>query len=84
MFKQKTLIILCHTSRVGEDYLTSLDFRNNGKYDRLPNYVILKNGTIVEKLIPNESSNFLNDEKLKKYAKAFNVSIEDLKEFGKE
>jgi hypothetical protein len=50
MFEQKTLIILCHTSRIGEDYLTSLDFRNNGKYDRLPNYVILKNGTIVEKL----------------------------------
>jgi len=37
--KKKKLIILSHTSRVGKDYLTSLDFRNNGKYDRLPNYV---------------------------------------------
>ena len=74
--KNKKLIILCHTSRVGEDYLASLDFRNNGKYDRLPNYVILKDGTIVEKLVPNESSNFLNDEKLNN--KSIIICLENL------
>ena len=74
--KKKKLIILSHTSRVGKDYLTSLDFRNNGKYDRLPNYVILKNGTIVEKLIPNESSNFLNDKKLNN--KSIVICLENL------
>ena len=56
--KQKTNNPMSQHQGVGEDYLTSLDFRNNGKYDRLPNYVILKDGTIVEKLVPNESSNF--------------------------
>ena len=62
--KNKKLIILCHTSRVGEDYLTSLDFRNNGKYDRLPNYVILKDGSVVETLSPEKYSEFLEDKKL--------------------
>ena len=62
--KKKKLIILSHTSRVGKDYLTSLDFRNNGKYDRLPNYVILKDGSVVETLSPEKSSEFLEDKKL--------------------
>lgn len=62
--KKKDLIILTHTSRVGKDYLVSLNFRNNGKYDRLPNYVILKDGSVVETLSPNKSSNFLDDKKL--------------------
>lgn len=64
MDELKTLIILCHTSREGKDYLASLDFRNNGKYDRLPNYVILKDGLIIETLLPNKPSEFLEDKKL--------------------
>jgi hypothetical protein len=76
MDELKTLIILCHTSRVGKDYLTSLDFRNNGKYDRLPNYVILKDGSVVETLSPKESSEFLEDDKLSK--KSIVVCLENL------
>ena len=40
--KKKDKIILCHTSREVGEYLTSLKFRYNGKYDKIPNYVIKK------------------------------------------
>ena len=51
--KKKRQIILCHTSREVEEYLTSLKFRYNSKYDKIPNYVITKDGTILQ-LLPNE------------------------------
>ena len=33
---KKTQIILCHTSRDVEEYLTSLKFRYFGKYNKIP------------------------------------------------
>jgi hypothetical protein len=42
--KKKTKIVLCHTSREVGEYLTSLKFRCNGKYDRIPHYIITKKG----------------------------------------
>jgi len=48
--KKKKQIILCHTSREVEEYLTSLKVRYNSKYDKIPNYVITKkwyNSTIT-------------------------------------
>ena len=51
--KKKRQIILCHTSREVEEYLTSLKFRYNSKYDKIPNYIITKEGTILQ-LLPNE------------------------------
>lgn len=62
--KKKKQIILCHTSREVEEYLTSLDFRFNKKYDKIPNYIITKTG-IIHQLLPNEGhSNFFKDENL--------------------
>jgi N-acetyl-anhydromuramyl-L-alanine amidase AmpD len=56
--KKKKQIILCHTSREVEEYLTSLKVRYNSKYDKIPNYVITKSGTILQ-LLPDEGhSNF--------------------------
>ena len=56
--KKKKQIILCHTSREVEEYLTSLKFRYNSKYDKIPNYLITKNGKILQ-LLPDEGhSNF--------------------------
>ena len=56
--KKKKQIILCHTSREVEEYLTSLKFRYNSKYDKIPNYIVTKNGTIL-KLLPDDGhSNF--------------------------
>lgn len=62
--KKKKQIILCHTSREVEEYLASLKFRYNSKYDKVPNYVITKNGTILQ-LLPNEGhSNFFPEENI--------------------
>jgi len=62
--KKKKQIILCHTSREVEEYLASLKFRYNSKYDKVPNYVITKNGTILQ-LLPNEGhTNFFPEENI--------------------
>jgi N-acetyl-anhydromuramyl-L-alanine amidase AmpD len=59
--KKKKQIILCHTSREVKEYLTSLKFRYNSKYDKIPNYVITKNGTILQLLPDDGYSNFFLD-----------------------
>lgn len=60
--KKKKQIILCHTSREVGEYLTSLSFRYNGKYDKIPNYVITRRGKVLQ-LLPNTGhSNFFKDE----------------------
>ena len=62
--KKKKQIILCHTSREVEEYLTSLTFRHNSKFNRIPNYVITRDSKVLE-LIPNDShTNFFNDENI--------------------
>lgn len=62
--KRKKQIILCHTSREVEEYLASLKFRYNGKYDKIPNYVITRRGK-VKQLLPNVAhSNFFRDENI--------------------
>jgi N-acetyl-anhydromuramyl-L-alanine amidase AmpD len=62
--KKKKQIILCHTSREVEEYLTSLTFRYNSKFNRIPNYVITRDSRVLE-LIPNDShTNFFNDENI--------------------
>lgn len=64
--KEKGQIILCHTSREIGEYLISLKFRNSGKYDKLPHYVITREGKLLEILSPNYSSNYLVDKGIKK------------------
>ena len=60
-YKKKTQIILCHTSREAEEYLASLTFRYNSKYDKIPHYVVTREGKIIQ-LLPNEGhSNFFED-----------------------
>ena len=62
--KRKKQIVLCHTSREVGEYLTSLKFRYNSKYDKIPNYVISKNGAILQ-LLPNDGhTNFFNQENI--------------------
>ena len=38
--KNKTQIILTNTSRNINDFLQSLKYRYNGKYDKIPNYIV--------------------------------------------
>jgi N-acetyl-anhydromuramyl-L-alanine amidase AmpD len=64
--KKKTKIVLCHTSREVEEYLTSLKFRYYGKYDKIPHYVITKEGKILQLLPDDTFANFLTEETLNK------------------
>jgi len=62
--KKKKQIILCHTSREVEEYLASLKFRYNSTYDKIPNYVVTKNGTVLQ-LLPNEGhTNFFTEDNI--------------------
>jgi hypothetical protein len=56
--KKKKQIILCHTSRDIGEYLTSLKYRINGNYDKIPNYVISREGTVLKLMSDIEHSNF--------------------------
>jgi N-acetyl-anhydromuramyl-L-alanine amidase AmpD len=60
-YKQKTQIILCHTSREVEEYLASLNFRYNAKYDKIPNYIITREGKILQLLSDQGYGNFFDD-----------------------
>ena len=74
--KKKKQIILCHTSREVEEYLASLKFRYNSKYDKIPNYVITKNGTILQ-LLPNDGhTNFFTEDNIN--SNAIVVCLENL------
>lgn len=59
--KKKYQVILCHTSRPVNEYLLSLEYRYNGKFTRIPNYVITRDGKVLETLSPIEHTNFFNE-----------------------
>ncbi len=64
--KKKHQIILCHTSRPIKEYLSSLEFRFNGKYEKVPNYVVSRKGDIFQLLNNNEHTKFFRDENINK------------------
>ena len=64
--KRKKQIVLCHTSREVQEYLTSLKHRYNGQYDKIPNYIITRKGEILQLLPDNTYSNFLYNESVNK------------------
>jgi N-acetyl-anhydromuramyl-L-alanine amidase AmpD len=59
--KRKKQIILCHTSREVEEYLTSLNFRYNTHYDKIPNYIVTKNGKVLQLMHDSCYSNIMYD-----------------------
>jgi hypothetical protein len=74
--KKKKQIILCHTSREVGEYLTSLKFRYNGKYDKIPNYVITTKGKVLKLLDDNSYSNYFSEENINRNSVI--VSLENL------
>jgi len=65
-YKNKKQIMITHTGRVLDDYIKSLKYRYNGNYNKLPNYVISRNGEIYN-IIPDETySMYLNTKSLNK------------------
>jgi N-acetyl-anhydromuramyl-L-alanine amidase AmpD len=73
---QLTRIILTNTKRRGEDYLKSLEFRNNGNYDRIPHYVVMKNGDLINTLEVGDNTNFFDETKYNK--NSIIISLENL------
>jgi len=74
--KKKHQIILTHTSRNINDYLLSLKFRLNGKYPKIPNYIITREGKILQLLGNNEHSEFFKDPNINR--NSIIVSLENL------
>lgn len=62
--KKKNQIILTHTSRNVENYLASLRYRHNGKYKKIPNYIITKEGKIIKLLEDNEHSDYFSEKNI--------------------
>jgi hypothetical protein len=44
-----------------EEYLASLNFRYNSKYDKIPNYVITREGKVLQLLSDQGYGNFFDD-----------------------
>jgi N-acetyl-anhydromuramyl-L-alanine amidase AmpD len=59
--KKKKQIILSHTSRDIEEYLSMLKNRGNGKFDRIPHFIISKEGSIIQKLSLESYSNYFSE-----------------------
>lgn len=74
--KKKRQIILCHTSREVEEYLASLKFRYNGNYDRIPNYVVARDGKVLQLLGDSSYTNYFSEENVNR--NAIIVSLENL------
>lgn len=74
--KNKKQIVLIHTSREVNEYLTSLKYRHNGNYDKIPNYVIDKEGKILQLLEPDQISNIFNNKTINE--NVITISLENL------
>jgi len=74
--KKKKQILVCHTSREAEEYLTSLKFRYNSKYDKIPNYLIKRDGEVLQLLSDSSYSNLMYDESINR--NAIFIMIENL------
>ena len=74
--KKKTQIILSHTSREAEQYLASLKFRYNGNFNRIPNFLVTRDGEVLQLLPENGYTNFFEDDTVN-YNSVF-ISLENL------
>lgn len=57
----KNQIILVHTSRKIDEYLTSLKYRHNKDYNKIPHYVISREGRVIQLLDDEDYTQFFND-----------------------
>ena len=74
--KKKHQIILTHTSRNINDYLQSLKFRYNGNFKKIPNYIITREGKIIQLLGNTEHSEYFKDPNINR--NSIIVSLENL------
>ena len=74
--KRKKQIVLTHTSRNVSDYILSLKHRYNGKYDKIPHFLIKKDGRVLQMMDPSFYSNYLDSEHQNK--SSIIISLENL------
>jgi N-acetyl-anhydromuramyl-L-alanine amidase AmpD len=74
--KKKHQIILTHTSRNLNDYLQSLKFRFNGDFKRIPNYIITREGKILQLLGNAEHSEYFKEPNINR--NSIIISLENL------
>lgn len=74
--KKKHQIILTHTSRNIDDYLQSLKFRFNGSFKRIPNYIITREGKIIQLLGNTEHSEYFKSSNINR--NSIIISLENL------
>ncbi len=74
--KKKHQIILTHTSRNINDYLQSLKFRFNGSFKRIPNYIITREGKILQLLANAEHSEYFKEPNINR--NSIIISLENL------
>jgi N-acetyl-anhydromuramyl-L-alanine amidase AmpD len=74
--QKKKQIILTHTSRKVQNYLQSLKYRFNGKYNKIPNFVITKDGRILQLLENYEHTNYFSEPNINR--NGIIISLENL------
>jgi N-acetyl-anhydromuramyl-L-alanine amidase AmpD len=72
----KKQIILIHSSRNSEEYLTALKYRHNGSYSKIPNYFIDREGKVIKLLEDKNYSKFFYKNEINK--KAIFICLENL------
>lgn len=61
---EKKQIMLCHTSRKCNQYLQSLKSRLNGKYKKIPAFIITENGKLIKNFNPEYYSDFFGQKNI--------------------
>jgi len=80
--QNKYQIAICHSSRNFNDYISSLEYRFNKKYNRIPNYLISREGKIFQLLENDQYSKIFSEDKLNK--NSIVISLENLGWLNKE
>lgn len=74
--KQKTQIVLTHTSRNIIDYMVSLKYRFSGNPQKLPHYVIDRDGKIIHVLEEMKNGKFTSNDRIN--SKSIVICLENL------
>lgn len=74
--KNKTQILLTHTSRNKLDYVQSLKYRLNGMYSKIPHFIVDRDGKIIQLLETETISNYSIENNINK--NSIIISLENL------
>jgi N-acetyl-anhydromuramyl-L-alanine amidase AmpD len=74
--KKKKQIILTHSSRNLKDYISSIKYRYNGNYDKVPNFIISRDGVVYRVLPEIGYSNYFKNQNINR--NSIIISLENL------